>query len=749
MLSLKKLFPFILILTLFSPVIFCQGFGTWKDYTNMETVEKIIIDNTSIWAATNGGFYNYDFTTNKFTKFTKSEGISSHNITAIALYKKKLWLGTKEGFIDIYDPSNGSFKVISDIFRSDNTLKSINDIEIKNDTVFVATDFGLSLIDANTFNFIETVVKFGNFPTEIRVNAVRAGSQIFVATDRGVAKSNINSLNLSSPSSWENFPIDPSLLSNPSSSVKSLNKIVFYKNDTLISSDKGILKLQSGTLKQFLYKGFNVTDMEVHNGNLYSAVTNTIHKRDGTQDVVIFTEEKEVLNDIEFLNNDIYLASLNGIVKISGKDTTYILPNGPSSNSFLNIKVDKSGNLWSATGKDGNGVGAFKFDGQKWTIYNKDNSQGIISNQFHRVDVANDNTVFLSNWGMGFTMFKDGKFKTYTTDSTGMVGIPGHPNFLVVYDVQKDSKGNIWVLNFWAGNKKVLSELTPQGKWFHYELGPPLFPQVVVARNLVIDQFDTKWFVVTDGGERGVYYFNENKTPEDLSDDVWGKVTVRDGLKSDIVNDLIVDKRGEIVIGTKLGINIIPDPQNPSNIRGDLYFAIREQVITAIATDALNRKWVGTTQGIFLMSSDGSNLIETFNIDNSPLPDNNILSVAVDSKTGTAYFGTDFGLSSLSTFAVQPAENYSDVFVYPNPLILNGSGNTTVTIDGLMRNSQIKILNINGKLINEFATLGGRVATWNGRDENGRLVPTGVYIIIAYDEEAQNVGKTKIAVIHK
>ena len=61
----------------------------------------------------------------------------------------------------------------------------------------------------------------------------------------------------------------------------------------------------------------------------------------------------------------------------------------------------------------------------------------------------------------------------------------------------------------------------------------------------------------------------------------------------------------------------------------------------------------------------------------------------------------------------------------------------------------IKILTVNGKLISEFASPGGSIAFWNGRDLDGNLVPSGVYLIIAYDDDADNVSTSKVAVIRK
>ncbi len=52
-----------------------------------------------------------------------------------------------------------------------------------------------------------------------------------------------------------------------------------------------------------------------------------------------------------------------------------------------------------------------------------------------------------------------------------------------------------------------------------------------------------------------------------------------------------------------------------------------------------------------------------------------------------------------------------------------------------MQDTNIKILSISGALVTEFSSPGGRTAYWDGKDDNGDLVSTGVYIIVAFDQK--------------
>ncbi len=178
-------------------------------------------------------------------------------------------------------------------------------------------------------------------------------------------------------------------------------------------------------------------------------------------------------------------------------------------------------------------------------------------------------------------------------------------------------------------------------------------------------------------------------------------------------------------------------------------FPLRQQSIMCMAVDPLNRKWVGTKQGVFLVSSDGSSLIQQFDSRNSSLPSDDIKSIIFDNNNGIVYIGTDYGLTAFYTTALKPVDSFNDIFVYPNPFEVYNGNEIQLTIDGLIKDSQIKIYTISGKLVKEFASPGGKIAFWDGRDNDGKLVSSGIYILAAFDNEANSVAIQKFAVIKK
>ena len=66
--------------------------------------------------------------------------------------------------------------------------------------------------------------------------------------------------------------------------------------------------------------------------------------------------------------------------------------------------------------------------------------------------------------------------------------------------------------------------------------------------------------------------------------------------------------------------------------------------------------------------------------------------------------------------------------MFPNPVRPEYDG--PITVRGLAVNANVKVTDVNGKLVYETQALGGQVI-WDGRDYNGRKVQTGIYLVFS------------------
>ncbi len=738
---MRKIF-FLLLINSF--ILFGQNFYSWRNFTDMRNLSDLQITENGVWCASDGGLFYFNFADSTYSVYTKSEGLQSQKITAVTVDNHgRVWVGTAEGYLNIITPNSTEIKTIIDIATSDKTNKSINDLQVKGDTVYVATDFGVSLISEKDFHFFDTITKFGNFSTEIKVNSVTFSHGTIVSTVDGVAFLKEGKKNFAAPESWKTFPFNSDFF------AKNAYKTLYFKGNYVAATDTGLFRLQNNKWKIILYNNYHVNDIFVSGDTLFSAVGSKIFKYDGSASSKYYEFKGSILQKFSKKGNTFYVATNKGLYIRDTQRNKNIFPNGPVQNSAHKLVVDYQGRLWTVSGKSPKGSGINMYDGNKWENFNKDNVPAISLNAFYSVFPARDGRVFFANWGDGFTVFQNDSFYTYDAKNTTLTGISVNPNFIPLTDIALDSKGNVWVLNLLNLNNESISVMTTDGKWYHYKFGYPLTPSPAELYHLVIDQYDTKWFAVQYEGEPGLYYFNEEKTFDNTNDDVWGILKSANGLNSDNINSVALDKTGELWIGTGLGLNYLADPSHPNSIIGSV-FALRQQNITCIAIDPLNRKWVGTNQGVFLITPDGSSLIKNYTESNSPLASNNINSIAFDDKSGVVYIATDFGISSLKTMGIEPRKEFKEIFVHPNPFVINKNSDNQVFIDGLIQDTRVKILTIAGNLVRSYIPYpGGKIAVWDGRDDNGNLVHSGIYIIALYDEEANNVALTKIAVIRK
>jgi len=138
--------------------------------------------------------------------------------------------------------------------------------------------------------------------------------------------------------------------------------------------------------------------------------------------------------------------------------------------------------------------------------------------------------------------------------------------------------------------------------------------------------------------------------------------------------------------------------------------------------------------------------IHHFTTENSPLLSNSIESIAINPNTGEVFIGTSKGLVSYQSDAIEPKSSFKkeDVYAFPNPVKPDYTG--VVTVTGLVQDTDVKITNVSGKLIYAGTSVGGQF-TWDGKNQQGRRVPSGVYFVLAADADGKEGIATKILFI--
>jgi len=289
--------------------------------------------------------------------------------------------------------------------------------------------------------------------------------------------------------------------------------------------------------------------------------------------------------------------------------------------------------------------------------------------------------------------------------------------------------------NYGAPDQLVVKKA--DGSWQKFS-----FPYTVsekTASQLVIDNANQKWMVAPRGV--GIYVLNDNNSIDNKNDDQIKYLRTGLGygnLPNNDVNCIVKDLNGKIWVGTSDGIGIFNCAESLMTASGcdaelkivkyDLNAGLlfqRENVKT-IAVDGANNKWIGTNNGVWLISDDAEKILQHFNIDNSPLPSNEINKIVVHPITGDVFIATNAGLVSYRGVATQGSENNDNLVVFPNPVPSQYGG--IIAIKGLVGNADVRITDAAGQLVYRTTAQGGQ-ATWSGLNYLGQRPRTGVFYV--------------------
>ena len=451
-------------------------------------------------------------------------------------------------------------------------------------------------------------------------------------------------------------------------------------------------------------------------------------------------------------------------------------PGGPAYNrfyesKFINDKLYTTGGYFLPAMPDDALPGTIQvFDGNEWELYQEqiDKITGFRYVDICCVDVdPHDPEHVFAGGRCGLYEFKNGKLVTYyNKDNSPLMSandrgtILGN-DYVIVLGILFDAKGSLWVLNSLAQGVSLL-ELTSDHQWISHHHTELEKENGITADGLSKMMFDSRgllWFVNNYWNTPALFCYDTNQ-------DIilkYDKIVNQDGTKYDIyhINNIAEDKEGNIWAVTDVGPFMIQQseigqsnvtfyqikvPRNDGTNYAD--YLLSGVDISSIAIDGGNRKWFGSNgAGVFLISADNMQQEENFTTDNSYLLYNNISSIAINQKSGEVFFLSDKGLCSYMSNAVAPNEEMTkgSVNVYPNPVTPDFTG--MVTITGLSYDADIKITTASGAIVAEGRSNGG-MFNWDCRNQQGKRVASGVYMIITATSDG-NLGTVgKIAVIN-
>ena len=757
--------------------------GQWRTLLPLRTGRYVTQSVDKVYYAAEESILAIDKADFSLEEITRVQGLSNTQAKILTYVpgSKVLLVVYDNSVIDLM-PEKGPILTLNQITNFSNFVgdKIVHGISIEDtENVFICGNYGLSRLNLNKREF-----SFSTFTGLDVYGAAVFKGFIYAATEGGIFRVASNEPNLQNFSNWKYLGPESGFPANYSSKA-----IAVFNNQLYFDVDRSLYRLGASSPELIHSKpGFAIQYLSAEGKNLLVGYRCQSNCDRGA--LVAFDasgKRQEASNQcmgvpnyaVEDQGGRIWLGDewmefrvLNSL--LDPNCSNYVF-NSPFSNKVWEMAV-RDNELWLATGGvsrifsylDRSDGFASYIDG-KWDIFTRFNSPylkgekpndpfddltDVITIALH----PSNKKVYVGSFYEGLVEINGDKFTLFNEKNSSLNNTIGDIARTRISGLAFDKDENLWMANHLAA--KPISVLTKDGKWQSFQPSCG----VTSLHQLAIDQNGFKWFC-SSSNSAGLIVFDSGKLDDATDDKCRVFTTANSELQTNQVNCVAADLDGDVWVGTGEGVVIFECGSNAfdENCRGTRRvveiinglgaYLLETEVVTTIAVDGANRKWIGTKNGVFVLSPNGQNQLAHYTTRNSPLLNNAILDIAINPKTGEAYIGTESGIIVLQSDAIQGGKVHNvELKVYPNPVRPDYAG--PIAIRGLARDAAVKITDVGGNLVFETRALGGQ-AIWDGRDYNGKRVQSGVYLVFSSSNPREaGFGKPdtatgKIVVLHQ
>lgn len=757
---MKDLLLALLLLVALPLAAVADAVGQWRLYPAYTVATRAVAAGSRLYVLTSGNLMRYDTDDESVRTYDALHDLNDVSIAYIGYSQEahRLIIVYADGNIDLLDDDD---QVLNIPFLRDKVMsqKNVRSLYVHGPRAYLATDFGFMVIDLRE-GVISQTYQLGRYVSALCI----AQGNYYLSMSDGTYALPLDA-----------NPYDAAQRKKVSSAgnIKCLaeleGKIFGLHGSGLVRTDKGFVKNGKYTFFDQQPDGTilfgNATEVNRVNDDLTIetfALTNTIAS-------------------LTTLGKNLWAADgLNGLrnYRLDGNTLTpagqKIQPNSPVRDLFFRMayvgdRLLVAGGEPSYFGTNRDAT-AMMYEAGEWTNFSEDfGEHPFKTNNFTHIaqDPQDPSHHFVGSFRKGLYEFRDGRcVKIYNSDNSPIRSIlpnnADYYNYCGAMGVQYDQDGRLWMLN--NETDTIIRLIDTNGRW--RALYYPEIEGTQTPTDFLFTRTGVAFVISRRVGGRGFFGFYTGGTLTTTRDD-------NHTLRTTIVNEdntsytpdefyaMAEDLDGQVWCGTNLGLFVIQDPTRyfDKDFRFEQIKIARDDgsgladyllsgvSITAIAVDGGNRKWIGTvSNGIYLVSPDGQEMIHHFQAADSPLPSDFVQSIAIHPTTGLVMIGTDKGLCSFMADAAgaEPDLDFNNIKVYPNPVSPDYHG--PVTVDGLTLGAEVKICSSAGQLIAAGTANGGRFV-WDGLTHDGRRPASGVYQIIANTAEGKKAVVARIVVI--
>jgi len=741
--------------------------GSWQDHLSYSTSHYLTGGDDMIYSSAGASLLVKDIPSGTVSSLSRISGLNETLIGAVA------WCEEEQTLIIVYRNTGVDLVrkgVITNIPDIKNKyipgLKEIYSVSVTGDRALLSGSFGIVVINV-AGRYVADTWRPGpdGDNNEVYETAI-INDRIYAATARGVYFAPLNRTGLSYFDNWEMLGELPS----PDSKFEGIaatGSVLFIIKPGTSSVSDSLFRVIPGENAALIYTapGGSMRSIDAANNSVCVAMPSSIKmfSPEGAEIREITGYGWASANPVQtiFYRESLWIADASvGLVSTAdySKFINYTIA-GPYTNNVADIHFAGDGCFITGGTVDnawGNVYRPFQVFANRGKIWNSHILYGSADRDAMRVvaDPDDNSHFFVSSWGNGIYEFREGEGTiNYNQYNSPLSSINPGENYTRICGLAFDRSGNLWMTQ--SGVPGNLKALKTDGSWISSSLNL----NVPVVGDILINGNDHIWALLPRG--HGLLVYDLAGTPENVSDDRYVRLQVEDaeGHVMNNVFSITEDRDGNIWVGTDQGPAVyynpgkvfssdmkaarIKIPRNDGSGLAD--YLLGTETITTIAVDGANRKWFGTmSSGAYLMSDDGKEEIQHFNSTNSPMLSDNMVKISVNGLSGDVWFGTTEGIISYRGDATTGKDDYSGMYVFPNPVREDYEGPVTVT--GLVEGSSVKITDISGNLVFETISLGGQV-TWDLHNYRSERVTTGVYLVFCSNADGSLTAVTKLLVI--
>ncbi len=422
--------------------------------------------------------------------------------------------------------------------------------------------------------------------------------------------------------------------------------------------------------------------------------------------------------------------------------TSYSADDGLPSNTVFDLVPGEDGGLWIATDK-----GLCRYDGRQFATYTAPNE--IAGNW--PVSVAKQDEYIWTATNGGVSRFDGSVWANFTTRD-GLPGVSAHA-------VLTDDTGVVWAAtegglarfdgSTWEtvleADCRCLASGVEDDLWVGTD-GDGVY-RIVGDEIIRLAHVEGYEITCTDIAPDGtVWVGTEDAGVYRYAGGTWTNFMKFDGLMTNHIVSLESGDNGDVWAGQYLEGVIYFDGASwgEENI-------MKDDTVFDIFRDDRSRFWYGSYRGLTLR--DGDTLTSAF--EDQGLNVNYVRAILIDD--GVLWLGTSFGLwtipvadLAMEPTAVEREERAPEEFtlngVYPNPF--NPATTISFTV-GAPGRCTVSVYNSAGQLVRELLsahlTAGQHALVWDGRDDDGAMVSSGLYLVrVGYGAHAVTAKMTLV-----